>query len=704
MKKIALISIAIVLVSVLSCTKETKLDVPSSSEEIQAQYNYIFESVSTKIVLPGGALDCVWEENDTVIVRDGAGNSEYAVLVDGAGQSVGKFECSSSMAPGTKVRLYYPYQADNGGATLPTDQVQPKTKIMNLVQGYSYSDEITLSADTPLRFTLHHPLAAVRVKFTSSEYDGSKVNGLVFRSIGNPVSGEFAVDYNTGVVTPGANTCDYVSLSLNNTASVSADAYNYVCFYALPSEVEQNYFVVLKIKGSTVSIPVEFRCQLKGGYVNEFVIDDLKLSDAPEWYRPDDGRKMPVLGYGFGEANTYLIQYKQSTYSDSVPVVEDASIPDEVEVDYRFTGDFRYAFKPDNVSFEFVQGYGGSGEWGVYTQDRSYAVDADKYEISTPANYKVKIKNVGAHSGSPVLVMKDVNTGKVLWAWVFWNIAADGTKLEGKPFGPVKIANMDIGQVSEKDVATETLMEMRRSIFYYQWGRPTPVFWQKTTMPYLGQSHPMNSTAPVFAAFGSGPISMEESLQHPGEMIIANLDSWDKASDTDEPADWLVEGSSHKDLWGSDGTKTIYDPCPKGWKVVDVNVYVDVFGTSSSSPLYSIDRYKIDDKGMFAGFYLDEDKTILMNNCGYVSPKYRSNLSLRNGGFSPTADNSSAGASLVWTNATNNAKGRSFRYDYFYTRYKGSSSGELANRQTRVVDNPRSYILPVRCMVDEDNL
>ena len=687
------------LAVIAACQKENG---HGCAEETNRLYIYELASLNTKVTLPAGKFECVWNESDQVVVRNASGEGDAALLTEGSGTSAGKFSLKTSLAPGTAVRVLYPSSVSLDGGTVPSEQTQPKTKQLDLSGcGYAYSDEITLSENEPMSFGLKYPLAAVRVKFTSSAYDGNKVTGLLFRSIGNPVSGGFSVDFQTGEVTTGDDVKDYVDLSMDNSATVSSTDYNSLCFMALPSVEEQIYYVVLKIKDVDARIPVAFKGILKGGHVNEFVIDDLKLEDAPEWYRPIDSRHMPVLGYGYGETNTYLIQYKEAAYGATLD--PDPSIPSEVEVDYRFTGDFRYAAVPDNVEFSFKQGYCSDGSWGTYTQDRTYATTADRYEIGEPSGYKIKVKNVGATGGAPILLMKDKTSGKILWSWAFWNIAADGTRLQAYPVGGVELANMDIGQVSVKDESTTHLHEMRRSLFYYQWGRPSPVFWQSKTSVYFGQDHAKNSADPRIPACGTGPISLQESLEHPGEMIVADISSWSQTEDTEEPADWLTDGSSHKDMWVSRGVKSIYDPCPKGWRVADVEEYVGVFGAEKVAASYPIDRYKVDDTGCYAGFYADASGNIVMNNAGYVTPKVRNTGNLRNGGYSASNNNSTAGASVVWTNATNNAKGRTFRYDYYWTKYSGEASGVSEAREVRVVDHPRSYLYPVRCQKDTDN-
>ena len=694
-RNIAILSM-LSMACMMSCQKDNTV-----SEAAEKLYEYDLSVVETKVVLPAWKFDCVWEDGDAIIVRSSASGGDQALLTGGATTQTGLFNLKTTMAPGTEVRVFYPATAGYGGGRVESAQTQTRTKQLDLFScTWAYSDVVSLSETQPVQFALKHPLAAVRVKFKSEEFEGEKVTGLLFRSIGNAVAGDFTFDYENEKVVPQDGCVDYIELTMENTATISSAEYNSLCFMALPSEEEQEFYIMLNIRDKEARIPVKFKGVLKGGHVNEFVIDDLKTEDAALWYRAVDSRHMPVLGYGYGETNTYLIQYKEGTYGAALD--PDPSIPSEVEVDYRFTGDFKSATPPDDVRFEFKKGYCNDGSWGIYTQDRTYAVNADKYLIGEPVDYKVKVTNIGADSGSPILLMIDNKTNEILWSWAFWNIAADGTRLQAYDFGNVKVANMDIGQVSVKDESTEYLKEMRRSLFYYQWGRPSPVFWQSKIQPYFGQNHPLNGTSPGIPVLGTGAVSLEESLRHPGEMIAGDVSQWDGATDTDEPADWLIDGSSHKDLWMNKGVKSIYDPCPKGWRVVHVDEYVNTYGSSKEGAVaHELGRYKVDD--YYAGFWLDESKKILMNNAGYMSPKLRTSGNVKVAGYTEGTNSSSAGSCIVWTNSTNNSKGRTFRYDYYWTKYSGESSGESTDRQVRVVDNPRSFLYPVRCQVDEAN-
>lgn len=97
---------------------------------------------------------------------------------------------------------------------------------------------------------------------------------------------------------------------------------------------------------------------------------------------------------------------------------------------------------------------------------------------------------------------------------------------------------------------------------YFQWGRPTPVGWSGT----VGTNIPTEATNVRF------------SIENPRALLYTNnventksdwyLGAWTGAR-TDRKDDfWGNPNESSTYLNPSDGHKSIYDPCPKGYRVV----------------------------------------------------------------------------------------------------------------------------------------
>lgn len=422
---------------------------------------------------------------------------------------------------------------------------------------------------------------------------------------------------------------------------------------------------------------------------------------APWFYPVRDKRLMAGDGYAYGEANTFLIQCKNSCYTGTV--IDNTDIPGSVTIDYRLRGGLFSGPAPEGVSFEWLMGYNNSTPaWGKYTMDRTYIYNCDKYSFVVDTNnYTVTVTNNGAHAGSPILLMK--KDGKVIWAWTFWNIAADGTKLEAVDFSGVKIANMDIGHCSNQiSSITPKIQYIRQSCNYYQWGRPMPIFSAQGAGICLGENDERNASKPRIPVYDSGATTIEDAIAHPGTFI---QNPYTKGVESKELVDWLSDGVSSKtDLWGGStkdavGIKSNYDPCPKGWRVPDVKTYLNAFPNPVSG--YNPTDYPAETTAGYQGVYVNG---VLFVTNGVLTSKTDNSGYVTQLAFTPNAASTAKDASRFWTNtwydASNSSRCYVFKADYLYKKLNGTDNPD---RTIGVDYSNASMALPVRCQKDEDN-
>lgn len=149
--------------------------------------------------------------------------------------------------------------------------------------------------------------------------------------------------------------------------------------------------------------------------------------------------------------------------------------------------------------------------------------------------------------GNAVIYLKDPQ-GQTLWSWHIWIVNYDPESsydtIDWGEVGDKKFMKMNLGALNN------TKYDSRAMGMMYQWGRKDP---------FMGASaYDSNSQAVYDGEHGSVKASAENSkliysLRNPSKAIM----------DDGGDGDWL---SSHENaLWGED--KTIYDPCPPGWKV-----------------------------------------------------------------------------------------------------------------------------------------
>ena len=495
-------------------------------------------------------------------------------------------------------------------------------------------------------------------------------------------------------------------MSSQANAMLEKDGELSVRFFGLePKDYSEDklwYVFTLEKDGVSRVLPVEIEgMDITAGTVIRYDIGDLSESmNAAPWYYPyEDTRLMAGAGYAYGDANTYLIQYKESTYNGAT-LDPDASIPSSVTIDYRLRGDLFASPRPENVTFEWLQGYDNTStpSWGIYTMDRTSKItNCDSYTISVDEDdYEVTVTNTGAHAGAPILLMK--KDGKVLWAWTFWNIAADGTRLQATDFGGVQLANMTIGHASTiKEKIVQGMTEIRRSTYYYQWGRPIPTFSASGAGAYFSENDSRNVANPRVPVCDLGPLTVEEALEHPGYLIQNPHVTGTKSTNLN---DWIKDSAEeNSDLWGgtdiaSEGVKSIYDPCPKGWRVADAKTYMNVCPMPVVA--YSKDDYPQETMTGYHGVYVEG---VLFPCSGYYGVSLSATTYAEAYGLSYGTNRTSA--NLHWTNTFHSgSKAYSFGTDYFYKKY--DSSVENTARTISVRDMSVGNALPVRCQVDKD--
>ena len=167
-----------------------------------------------------------------------------------------------------------------------------------------------------------------------------------------------------------------------------------------------------------------------------------------------------------------------------------------------------------------------------------------KYEngrvyFKTPDSYR---------EGNAVIAAKDAS-GNILWSWHIWLTDQPEEQIYYNNAGTMMDRNLGATSATSGDVGALGLL--------YQWGRKDP---------FLGSSSISSSTEAKSTITWPSPVSsnssngtVEYATSHPTTFITYNSSNYD----------WYYTGSSSVDntLWQSE--KTIYDPCPVGWRVPD---------------------------------------------------------------------------------------------------------------------------------------
>lgn len=302
--------IAVSALAFAACQKETLNETTVNKEDGDGTlYTYSLNSTmpeegegtdATKMTVATGVNDryAKWETGDAIAAfKEGTNVGTATVETISEDKKYGEFNLTSTAQPGDKVRIIYPSTAEYGKGTLPVDLAIASQTDKLLAYTHAYSDEVTLEQDKPLSFGLHHALATVRINYEGGDdwfcEDGADGwIGTVTLSSTKPLSGDYTVNYETGVVTPGEKVNYYVC-SKGRTASIQASgARNYLHFTALPTNGTAEFELRLSVKpkGSTstaIEVPFKFKGELKAGKLNVFNLGKLTLdnvSSANDYY------------------------------------------------------------------------------------------------------------------------------------------------------------------------------------------------------------------------------------------------------------------------------------------------------------------------------------------------------------------------------------------------------------------------------------
>lgn len=550
--------------------------------------------------------------------------------------------------------------------------------------------------DEAFKFEMTPITALAKFTVSSSEFAGfapSKIT--VYDEDGADLAGGFNVKIED-LSFQTLETHKRASVTVKNPVALTASSKQNIYLNLLPNDFTgKELWIIVEFDGAKghVTIPMKKSgLKFEAGQTTEVDLSNISSNDnaAKDWYEPVESRYLAGPGVAYGDANTYFIQCKNGQTYTGATYQANADIPSEIKIDIKARGNFfsDACVDPRGAEFDWYRLQNGTvyvPRTGGY---ESSNVKPAEFEFSYDGNTTVTVKNTGAFAGAPILVMK--KDGKILWAWAFWNVAADGTKIETVNFGPYQLANMEIGQPTtqyDKWIANSgtTVDPIYRVNHLYQWGRYIPIFW---TTYWSSDIEGQNGNVPTMY----GPVSLEEALAHPVSMIVGteqkvNIQQW--------------QTDAIGDLWGNQnqktdavGKKSIYDPCPKGWRVPDRATfeYIDAMIPAVSQ------GYTYEDTKGKVGIMLNG---ALFQTSGYLNGQLAQtgDIRLDSMGGGQTADAQQASLGLLWSNYIGSASANQPSV-FFYgsSRYKADAS-----YKPRVAGYNRTVAAPIRCQKDTDN-
>ena len=215
-------------------------------------------------------------------------------------------------------------------------------------------------------------------------------------------------------------------------------------------------------------------------------------------------------------------------------------------------------------------------------------------------------------------VIAAMKNGRVIWSWHIWSTTYDPETdydtyvtrtINQSGYNSIPSREIRMMKVNLGAAGTAASPEQGVSGFglFYQWGRkdpfigPATVTAEQTNKPFTNLLATTNATGyewGIQATLSSNNIS--QSITNPTRMFTSSS-GWCGSSFASSKSLWGNPSTDSKIPNPKQGSKSIYDPCPKGWRTPPSDTWTQ-FTTSVEPNTNKRDEFNVDG-GWLSGFY-----------------------------------------------------------------------------------------------------
>lgn len=661
------VSLAVFLLAALSCGKESAVGGPSSGPGRQAGENDILCTVApeSKTSL-NDALQVIWNPQDRIhVVSDQAvEGASYHIKELSEDCRTAVFSTESTPVTGDVRYAVYPESA------LKSYDAAGQKMTLSFLKSSEISALPMIASSEGSLFAFENLFGGLVVRPYDIQNSGICIKSVsVSSKDGKAIGSDAVVDLKTMKVTTFEGKDMSVTMTLDQAQEINSGGWTSWSTHSSSAFICSEFSVLVPCGEYPSGLEVALT-DTKG---RSYTFETGALTVSPGVLIPMP--YMPLTTY-YGASNCVRVEPQTS------------SVQIDVTPYYTFGRSFvheglKVASEVASVSSAQVlwqQEYGSQASDVMATSESGTVIPSGStLALSTADDGKtlLTVPLTGA-AGNALVAIKDAE-GSILWSFHIWVSAASDVACKTDTGGQYTLMDRNLGatSVDDRSMTTEALVRNSFGLFY-QWGRKDP-------FPRL-----VHRTARVTANSYSAQLPFTNSVQRSDRTI----GSISYAIRNPHRRIWLDNGSGCNwlssyigELWGfhysnssmdrlvkenqlRDGVKTVYDPCPAGYKVADIK---------HIKGLVELNAGRLTDRDKYYGYHFDTgaSATTYIPASGWVRSLYDDDKALCYEGY----------WGMLWSSAANVSN---VHYLYLHS----ASSAEFADTHTCV----RGNMCPVRCV------
>lgn len=525
-----MVAVSAVIASLVSCTRIEEQEIPDVTPKVHMTFTADIEGrADTKTVLGGQMGDTyrkvLWEPQDSIGITSSLSNASFDKFVNIETSLSGVGTFDGSTSEGSTYYLFYPYSSTLSAKD--GDKITFKLPSTQVYRDNSFSSDAMPMVSKGPRGERYRFYSLCGV-FALNLTGSETVRSVSFT--GKDASGNYLPV--SGEFSVNMNYEEFPEIVAGETVSASVSLNCGEGVTLDPSKPTPFYMVLPVAKYESFTIMVS---TADGKVMMKEVNKTLDIKRATV-------TKTASLAYVASET----INLSASGWANCYVVSE----PGQYSFDATVIG---------NGDFGMIQ------DAGFHTTSTSIApASADIVWEDTPGvisapsfdGKRISFMASGIE-GNALVAAKDAD-GTILWSWHIWVTDKPVDQTYVNWAGTFVMMDRDIGATRADRGSGNEWTEGKGVL--YQWGRKDPIVKGKYTL---------NHTA-------WGQFSIAESIQKPTILPYANS-NWNS---------WMTE--ENYNVWSS-VQKTIYDPCPVGYMMPDVNVwwgFVNADGSLNTTGVY----------------------------------------------------------------------------------------------------------------------